>query len=51
MNTPSAISTTTRYLGEILVDHGVITAAQLDEALQEHIETKRRLGEVLLMKG
>jgi type IV pilus assembly protein PilB len=51
MNPPSVPSTTTRYLGEILVDHGVITAAQLDEALQEHIETKRRLGEVLLMKG
>ncbi|MFT5530432.1 MAG: type IV pilus assembly protein PilB [Candidatus Poriferisodalaceae bacterium] len=42
---------TKRYLGEILVDHGIISALQLEEALAEHTATKRRLGEVLLMKG
>jgi type IV pilus assembly protein PilB len=40
-----------RYLGEILVDQGVITRAQLDEALIENRATNRRLGEVLLRKG
>ncbi len=48
---PVATSNTKKYLGEILVDHGVITQDQLEEALQEHTTTKRRLGEVLLMKG
>ncbi len=40
-----------RRLGEILVDEGVISAAQLDEALAVQERRGGRLGEVLLAEG
>ena len=49
--TPATATNTKRYLGQILVDNGAITQAQLEEALAEHNSTKRCLGEVMLMKG
>lgn len=49
--TSGTTTNTKKYLGEILVDQGVISQEQLEEALGEHTTTKRRLGEVLLMRG
>ena len=40
-----------RPIGEVLVDAGVITRAELDEALAEQRTTGKRLGEVLIESG
>ena len=40
-----------RPIGEVLVDAGVITRAELDEALAEQQTTGRRLGEILIESG
>ena len=40
-----------RPIGEVLVDAGVITGAELDEALAEQRTTGKRLGEVLIESG
>jgi hypothetical protein len=40
-----------RPIGEVLVDAGVITRAELDEALAEQSTTGRRLGEILIESG
>ena len=40
-----------RPIGEVLVEAGVITRAELDEALVEQSTTGRRLGEVLIESG
>lgn len=40
-----------RPIGELLVDAGVITRSELDEALAEQRTTGRRLGEVLIESG
>jgi DNA repair exonuclease SbcCD ATPase subunit len=40
-----------RPIGEIFLERGLLTAAQLDAALQEQRETGQRLGEVLVAKG
>ena len=37
-----------KRLGEILVDAGLISEAQLSVALKKHLETGRRLGQVLI---
>ena len=38
-------------LGHLLVTHGHLTLAQLDEALAEHAERRAPLGETLIAKG
>ena len=38
-------------IGQILIEHGLITQAQLDEALAERGESYLRLGEILAAKG
>ena len=38
-------------LGEILVDQGLITAAQLEEAVSAQKREKGRIGEVLIRLG
>lgn len=45
------MSTTRRRIGDILVDTGVITPIQLQEALGEQRGTRMRLGDVLISKG
>jgi hypothetical protein len=40
-----------RPIGEVLVDAGVITRSELDEALEEQRTTGRRLGEILIESG
>lgn len=40
-----------KRLGELLVDRGAITQAQLEEALEEQKFTKRFLGETLVSRG
>lgn len=40
-----------RPIGEVLVDAGVITRAELDEALAEQRTTGHRLGEILIESG
>lgn len=40
-----------RPLGEVLVDLGIITAAQLDDALDVQQTTRERLGEILIRQG
>jgi len=40
-----------RPIGEVLVDAGVITRSELDEALAEQSTTGRRLGEILIETG
>jgi polyhydroxyalkanoate synthesis regulator phasin len=40
-----------RPIGELLVDAGVITRAELDEALAEQRKTGQRLGEILIESG
>lgn len=40
-----------RPLGEVLVDLGIITAAQLGEALDVQQTTRERLGEILVRQG
>ena len=47
----SAPSRPWRPIGEVLVDAGVITRAELDEALAEQRTTGKRLGEVLIESG
>jgi type IV pilus assembly protein PilB len=42
---------TRKRLGEILIDGGIITKAQLEEALARHKETKKLLGETLVELG
>ena len=38
-------------LGEVLVQHGVVTPQQLEVALQEQQETGRPLGEIIVDRG
>lgn len=38
-------------LGDKLVGQGVITQAQLDEALKEQAASGKKIGEVLVAKG
>lgn len=45
------MSTARRRIGDILVDTGVITHGQLQEALEEQRGTRQRLGDVLIAKG
>lgn len=40
-----------RPLGELLVEHGVLTAAELETALAEQQRTGRKLGEIILEHG
>jgi len=42
-----------KKLGEILVDMGVVTQSQLEEALKEQSEgtERKRIGEILVAKG
>ena len=40
-----------RPIGEVLVDAGVITRSELDEALADQRTTGRRLGEILIETG
>lgn len=40
-----------KYLGELLIDVGMITEQQLQECLQEQSKTKDRLGTILKSKG
>jgi hypothetical protein len=40
-----------RLLGELLIDRGLIVAADLEDALTEQRQTGRRLGEVLVSRG
>lgn len=40
-----------RPIGEVLVDAGVITRRELDDALAEQRMTGRRLGEILIESG
>jgi len=40
-----------RKLGQILVDQGIISSKQLDEALQERKQTGRFIGEILVSRG
>jgi len=42
---------TTKRLGELLIDAGLITKEQLDEALAEYKQTGGKLGELLVAKG
>lgn len=41
----------TKQLGELLVEAGVISKTQLDEALAEHVKTQEMLGMLLVRKG
>lgn len=38
-------------IGELLLKHGIITEAQLQEALDVQKKSQRKLGEILLEKG
>ncbi|MNS26329.1 Type II secretion system protein E [compost metagenome] len=40
-----------KRLGDLLVEHGVISEEQLQEALKEQRKTKRRLGDLLISQG
>lgn len=40
-----------KRLGDVLLEAGYITQAQLDDALSKHRATKRRVGEVLVDEG
>jgi hypothetical protein len=40
-----------RFLGELLIDRGLIVTGDLEDALAEQRETGRRLGEVLVSRG
>ena len=42
------VSRNKRGLGEILIDSGILTAAQLDEALLKQKATGKKLGELLI---
>ena len=42
---------TRQRLGDVLLQHGLVTREQLDEALARHRGSGRRLGEVLLSLG
>jgi chromosome segregation ATPase len=42
---------TKRPIGEIFVERGLVTAVQLEEALEEQKKSGRRLGEVLVATG
>jgi hypothetical protein len=48
---PPAASARRRRLGELLVESGLLTGAQLDEALAEQVDSGRLLGEILLDHG
>lgn len=41
----------TKRIGELLVERGIITQAQLDEALNVQKENKKLLGEILIELG
>jgi len=45
------VPTTVKELGRLLVDGGVLTKPQLDEAVAEQKRTHQRLGEILLRRG
>ena len=40
-----------RPLGQLLVDGGLVTASELEQALAEQQRTGRRLGEILVARG
>src|SRR5919201_4895886 len=40
-----------RPLGELLVEHGVLTHAELEAALSEQQRTGKKLGEIILEHG
>jgi type IV pilus assembly protein PilB len=40
-----------RYLGEMLIEAGMLTRRQLDDALQAQVETGRRIGDILKDRG
>ncbi|MDP2279377.1 MAG: hypothetical protein Q8K51_14265, partial [Nitrospirota bacterium] len=40
-----------KYLGELLIEAGVITAEQRDKAMQEQKRLGKRLGETLVSLG
>jgi len=43
--------TSRRSLGEVLVDQGLVSEADLERALAEEFATKRRLAEILVRRG
>ena len=45
------MSTVKKRLGDLLVDSGVITADELQEALREQSRTKQKLGDLLISQG
>lgn len=40
-----------QYIGEILISKGLITKAQLDDAIQEQLHNKRFIGMMLVQRG
>lgn len=40
-----------RPLGEVIVERGLITADELEDALEEQVRTGRRLGSILIARG
>lgn len=38
-------------IGELLLDQGLITSAQLEEALEKQVESNKKLGEILIDSG
>ncbi|MDR1620749.1 MAG: hypothetical protein LBS00_00055, partial [Synergistaceae bacterium] len=42
---------TRKKIGEILLDAGSVTQAQLDEALRDQVSSNNKLGELLIEKG
>ncbi|MGI5850160.1 MAG: hypothetical protein ACOX8Q_08900 [Christensenellales bacterium] len=40
-----------KYLGELLIEVGMVTQAQLEECLKEQKKTGERLGKILKAKG
>lgn len=45
------MNSTKKRLGELLLESGIITEAQLQAALEEQRSTKKKLGDVLLSQG
>jgi uncharacterized coiled-coil DUF342 family protein len=48
---PTQAAAGKRPIGEIFVERGLISAAQLEDALEEQKESGRRLGEILVATG
>jgi type IV pilus assembly protein PilB len=40
-----------QYIGEILIDKGLITKAQLEEVIQEQLRNKKFIGMMLVQRG